>query len=310
MVDALIDIAAGTMAGIAQVAAGHPLDTLKVRLQTFSPSIYPSLRSCFQQTVGKEGLAGLYKGASSPIAGAMMMNAAGFLFYGQSVKIVRAARGGGSDLHAAALTNSELVVAAFLSANPALLVEHPYDLMKTQMQVQTDRTRSGACSGGGSRAAPRGVVEVARAIVQTNGVAGFYQGVVSNWLRLVPGRSVYFSSFEMTRAALARRRKRTNGATAPPTMWANFAAGCVAGGCAWTSTYPADVVRNRMAADALAVRERAYASTWECYRAVHREGAFFRGFGACLARAIPVNGCIFVVYVEVKNTLERGSKSE
>ena len=295
------------MAGIAQVAAGHPLDTLKVRLQTFSPSVYPSLRSCFQQTVGKEGLAGLYKGASSPIAGAMMMNAAGFLLYGQSVKIVRAARGGESDLGVEALTNCELVVAAFLSANPALLVEHPYDLMKTQMQVQTDRSRTGASSSSRGRAAPRGVFEVARAIVQTNGVAGLYQGVASNWLRLVPGRSVYFSSFEMTRAALARRRKRKHGAAAPPTMLANFYAGCVAGGAAWTSTYPADVVRNRMAGDALQARERAYASTWECYKAVHAEGAFFRGFGACLARAVPVNGCIFVVYVKVKNALERSS---
>ena len=87
-------------------------------------------------------------------------------------------------------------------------------------------------------------------------------------------------------------------------MASNFVAGGVAGGAAWISTSPADVVRNRMAGDALVEAERSYASTWDCYKRVHAEGAFLRGFGACFARAVPVNGCIFVVYVEVKRRLD------
>ncbi|KAJ3029835.1 hypothetical protein HDV00_009368 [Rhizophlyctis rosea] len=61
---------AGTVGGWAQVAAGHPFDTLKVRLQTQGdPPKYKSAMDCFKITLKEEGPMGLYKGASSPLMG-------------------------------------------------------------------------------------------------------------------------------------------------------------------------------------------------------------------------------------------------
>lgn len=84
---------AGTFGGIAQTIAGHPLDTVKVRLQTqvTVPGQLPQFAGmvdCFRKTVKGEGFFGLYKGAASPMAGAMAMNAALFFSYGQSKHIV------------------------------------------------------------------------------------------------------------------------------------------------------------------------------------------------------------------------------
>lgn len=45
----------------------HPFDTVKVRLQTSSN--YTGMVDCVSKTVKKEGVRGLYKGMSAPIAG-------------------------------------------------------------------------------------------------------------------------------------------------------------------------------------------------------------------------------------------------
>lgn len=53
----------------ALVGAGHPFDTIKVRLQTQgSDARFGGPIDCLRQTVQREGFRGLYKGASPPLA--------------------------------------------------------------------------------------------------------------------------------------------------------------------------------------------------------------------------------------------------
>lgn len=67
---------AGGFGGMCAVAAGHPFDTIKVRLQTMPrvrPGETPMYRGafdCVAKTIGKEGLGGLYKGMLVPLFGA------------------------------------------------------------------------------------------------------------------------------------------------------------------------------------------------------------------------------------------------
>ena len=44
--DIVIDLVAGSLGATASVYVGQPLDTLKVKMQTY-PHIYPTLRKCF-----------------------------------------------------------------------------------------------------------------------------------------------------------------------------------------------------------------------------------------------------------------------
>lgn len=56
--------AAGVFGGIACVYAGHPFDTLKVKMQT-SAHLYPKgAVDCFMQTLRSGGIRGLYAGAT------------------------------------------------------------------------------------------------------------------------------------------------------------------------------------------------------------------------------------------------------
>ena len=49
------------LGGAACVYCGQPLDTVKVKLQTF-PTMYSGTLDCFRKTLKQEGIRGLYKG--------------------------------------------------------------------------------------------------------------------------------------------------------------------------------------------------------------------------------------------------------
>lgn len=75
------DLIAGTMAGFAICAVGHPFDTLKVLLQT-QPERYKSMMAAGRETVAKFGLGGLYRGVASPLIGSGFYNAVQFAVFG------------------------------------------------------------------------------------------------------------------------------------------------------------------------------------------------------------------------------------
>lgn len=67
---------------------GHPLDTVKVILQTqdVKHPKYSGMVECLRSLLVKEGLRGVYKGVTSPLVGDSGMNAIVFGIYGNVQK--------------------------------------------------------------------------------------------------------------------------------------------------------------------------------------------------------------------------------
>jgi hypothetical protein len=62
--DVLIDIGAGSVGGAVGCVVGHPLDTVKVRMQRYAQS---SMIQCTKLTYAGEGIMGFYKGILPPL---------------------------------------------------------------------------------------------------------------------------------------------------------------------------------------------------------------------------------------------------
>ncbi|KAK2585527.1 hypothetical protein KPH14_010169 [Odynerus spinipes] len=83
----------GGFGGICTVIAGHPLDTIKVRLQTMplvgpnEKPLYTGTFDCAKKTITKEGIRGLYKGMGAPLIGVAPIFAMSFLGYGVGKKL-------------------------------------------------------------------------------------------------------------------------------------------------------------------------------------------------------------------------------
>merc|ERR1712065_24924 len=88
------DLVAGAVGGIAQVVTGHPLDTIKVRLQTQTPLPdgsfkYNGFVDCTKTMLKEEGVSGLYKGVASPLVGFAALNSVLFSAYYRAESMIR-----------------------------------------------------------------------------------------------------------------------------------------------------------------------------------------------------------------------------
>ncbi|KAJ8979237.1 hypothetical protein NQ317_009417 [Molorchus minor] len=84
----------GGFGGICTVLVGHPLDTIKVRLQTMAipkvageAPLYTGTLDCFKKTIKNEGVKGLYKGMGAPLLGIAPIFAISFMGFGVGKQI-------------------------------------------------------------------------------------------------------------------------------------------------------------------------------------------------------------------------------
>lgn len=109
------------------VFAGHPLDTIKVRLQ--ATTMYKGTWDCFSQTVKKEGPLGLYKGMGAPLTGVSPMFAVCFFGFGLGKKLQQ--RHPEEQLNLFQIFNAGMISAIFTTAimAPGNRCFHSTDLM-------------------------------------------------------------------------------------------------------------------------------------------------------------------------------------
>ena len=82
------DFTAGAMGGTACVLAGQPLDTVKVKMQTF-PQLFKNSFDCFMSTLKTEKIRGLYAGTIPALTANVAENSILFLFYGRCLAGVK-----------------------------------------------------------------------------------------------------------------------------------------------------------------------------------------------------------------------------
>ncbi|CAM9474788.1 unnamed protein product, partial [Hapterophycus canaliculatus] len=261
------------------LSAGHPLDTVKVRLQTQSKTNpeFSGMMDCFRKTMAREGFKGLYKGVEAPLLGAMAHNAGVFFSYGMAKKIV----GGGKDL-----TIPQYYAAGSLASIPISIVEAPVDLFKIKLQAEV---------GTGEYA---GVLDCGKKIIGTYGIKGAYQGFSAVLLRNFPCFGAYFFCFEGTKQYFTKPGEL-------PTLPVCFAGGAAAGAGFWGVWYPLETIKTRMQGDHVDPSKRLYSGVLDCAKKTMAEGvgAFYKGFTPSIARAMPVNGAIFTGFTAAQRAL-------
>lgn len=278
------DVLAGTCGGIAVTFVGHPFDTVKVRLQTqdFAKPIYSGAIDCAKKTVQWEGLTGLYKGVTSPLAGQMLFRSIMFGAFAQ-IKTWLATNKDGSTRP---LRNIDFYKAGAATGLIAAFVEGPIDFYKSQIQVQIIRSRADP----NYKPAYTTVFNCVKATLRNNGIRGPFQGLGPTLVRNAPANSVYLGSFEVMKGKMAERKgcKKTE----LPAPWV-ITAGGLGGILYWCAIYPVDVIKSAMATDSIIPKERKYPDMVTTYKKLMAEGGpsrFYRGFTPCLARAAPANG--------------------
>ncbi|KAJ7708705.1 mitochondrial carrier domain-containing protein [Mycena rosella] len=271
-----VEFVAGTLGGMAGLAAGFPFDTVKVRLQ--KPELAGRYRGSTARAIAKivqeERVAGLFKGISSPLAAAGLLNGAVFSAYALLLDI-QVLGTGGTDPARASL--AQVALAGAGSGIGATLITTPTELVKIRQQQ---------CTGPRAAAAGAVVADLVRGV----GVRGLFRGALATALRDC-GYGAYFVAYEATARALAGPES----GGAHKTKWQVLVA------VGWLATFPLDVVKTRVQGSS-PTPANPYRTTWSTIVYSYRnEGlrVFYRGLAPTLIRAVPVNMVTFGVFEAV-----------
>lgn len=283
-VKALVDIVAGTIAGINVTLVGHPFDTLKVRLQTQPQQnpVYSGLVDCFKKTVKWEGFfKGLYKGVQAPLVGQMFFRANLFLAFGESKRFL-------SDYGKRPLKIYHYYMAGGIGWGFGCLAECPFEFIKTQMQIQIIKSKTI------KDYVPEftSMTDCFKKIVKTNGIFGAYQGFVPHMSRNVPAGAVHLGTFEYLRLIFAEKQKCK--VSELPILY-NMLAGSTGGVLFWALFFPLDVLKSATQGDSPYKEKKRFKGIFDAVSKLWAEGGisrFYKGFTPCMLRSIPANAVL------------------
>lgn len=180
----------------------------------------------------------------------------------------------------------------------------PSDVVKCTMQAQETSMSSSVSSTVVNRpSAFQQTMGVIKHIYRTEGFLGFYKGLGVTAVREAPSIGIYFFSYKYSRDMITKMQ----GLKEPSTS-AILLSGGLAGALSWTVVYPFDVIKTYMqiaggSGDSASGITKD-SSMLQVARILHRRhgsSAFFRGLGATVLRAFPVNASTFFFYEKIKD---------
>ncbi|KAH7026206.1 mitochondrial carrier domain-containing protein [Microdochium trichocladiopsis] len=283
---------AGVFSGIAKLTVGHPFDTIKVRLQTTDSTRFSGPLQCVSQTIRNEGVRGLYKGATPPLVGWMFMDS---IMMG-SLTVYRRLLAEHVFTHLPAYGHG---LAGILAGSTVSFIAAPVEHIKARLQIQYSAAKSGRLYSG--------PLDCLRKIYAHHGVRGVYTGLSATLLF----RSFFFfwwGSYDILSGVLRDK-------TSLSTPAVNFWAGGLSAQVFWITSYPSDVVKQRIMTDPLGgglgdgeSRFGKGRGAWaRAARAVYRDAGgwrgFWRGFVPCFLRAFPANAMALLTFEGIMRTL-------
>jgi solute carrier family 25 carnitine/acylcarnitine transporter 20/29 len=270
----------GGVGGLCAVLVGHPLDLIKVRMQTgtsSSESVFGMLSQIFK----KEGVRGIYRGVSAPLVATSPMYAVSFWGYDMGKRMVNwwevdvLKKPPIKDF-----TISQICMAGGLSALPTTLLMAPTERIKCLLQIQL------ASSGPPKYA---GMVDCARQVLREGGVRSLFKGTFATLLRDGPGSIAWFGVYELSKREFMRIGGVESGNLSPLAV---LCAGGFAGMACWAVAIPPDVLKSRYQT----APEGKYRGLYHVYQdlmAKEGAGALFTGIRPAMIRAFPANAACF-----------------
>ncbi|XP_047350864.1 mitochondrial carnitine/acylcarnitine carrier protein isoform X1 [Vespa velutina] len=275
----------GGFGGICTVVAGHPLDTIKVRLQTMALTgpnekpLYIGTLDCAKKTIAKEGIRGLYKGMGAPLVGVAPIFAMSFLGYGVGKKLQQKSPDD-------KLTIPQLFYAGAFSGIFTTIIMAPGERIKCLLQIQHADAEKRY----------KGPFDCAKQLYREGGLRSIYKGTCATFLRDIPASGMYFMTYETIQRWIVPDGEKLG-------LLSTILAGGFAGIANWVVGIPPDVLKSRLQAAPEGTYKKGIREVFA--RLLKEEGlrALYKGCTPVMLRAFPANAACFLGFEAAMNVL-------
>lgn len=304
-VEALKDVAFGSLAGALGKLIEMPFDTVKVRLQSQSnlpgaqrlEGPIDAFRQAFRSPEGP--IRSLYRGISAPLFGAAVETSCLFFSYrvAQDVFVrftpeLRQRKAESKDGKVELPFTTLLLCGAASGAFTSMALT-PIELVKCKMQVghqnPVDPTTSGVIRS-------QSIPGIVRSIFRTQGIFGFWHGQLGTLIRETGGSAAWFGSYEGVKILFKKYDKSVQEIN-DVKIWQQVVGGAAAGMAYNFVFYPADTVKSRMQTEDVgkATKGTFIGIGRDLWREQGLKG-LYRGCGITVIRSAPSSAIIFTIY--------------
>jgi len=302
------EVLSGSFAGIVGTIFGHPLDLIKVRLQTQNE--YKGTFDCLYKVWKNEGIIrGFYRGLLPPIVNLTFLNSLSFGSYSQIKIWLSYYTGLRIDTSSESTSFSPAYfIAGGMTGSLAGLFSTPFEMVKIRMQLDNISTRRFT-----------GSFHCVRTLYREQGLLYLYTGFRVNTLREVLFGSVYFGSYEHLKhlfyRAFSLLSLEITHMDKEIVSWqsslAVLCAGGISGMSAWLISFPLDCIKSNIQGSSLGV-SKTISNKTPSINAIHVMNhiwrtrgivGFYNGIGPSVVRAFIVSSVRFSAYELAYSTL-------
>ncbi|KAJ8766758.1 hypothetical protein K2173_007825 [Erythroxylum novogranatense] len=195
-----ISYLSGSLAGCMATLGSYPFDLVRTILASQGePKVYPTMRSAFADTIRTRGIRGIYSGLSPtlveivPYAGLQFGTYDMFKRWTLAWNQNRSSEG--SSMHAE-LSSFEYFLCGFAAGTCAKLVCHPLDVVKKRFQIE-GLQRHPKYGARVEHQAYKNMFDAFIRILEAEGWAGLYKGIVPSTIKAAPAGAVTFVAYEI-----------------------------------------------------------------------------------------------------------------
>lgn len=271
----------GGFGGLVSVLVGHPLDTIKVRLQT--DSTYKSTMDCATKTFNKDGFRGFYRGMSAPLATICPIFAISFMGFKMGKSFITQL----TETEEKDYTAQHFFCAGMFSGTMTTLIMAPGERIKCLLQIAEQ-----AASKTQNKTTKIGPLTLVKQLYREGGLRSIYRGSCATLLRDIPSTATYFATYSML-----MRFATSYGGLDPCSNMSHVVTMC-AGGTAgitfWLVGMPADVLKSRVQTAPTGTYPNGVRSALVVLLKNEGPLALYTGLAPVMLRAFPANAATFL----------------
>lgn len=279
----LIDFLMGGVSAAVAKTAAAPIERVKLLIQNQDEMIkqgtlekrYTGIVECFKRTAAEEGIAAFWRGNTANVIRYFPTQALNFAFK-DKIKVLFNFKK--EESYAKWFAGN--LAAGGIAGALSLMFVYSLDYARTRLAADSKSAKKG-----GERQF-KGLVDVYKKTIASDGVAGLYRGFLPSVFGIVVYRGLYFGLYDSLKPVVLTGNLEGS-------FLASFLLGWAVTTGASTASYPLDTVRRRMMmTSGQAVK---YAGAFDCFqKVVAAEGVatLFKGCGANILRGVAGAGVI------------------